>query len=105
MVYFEHQRKDGYALRILDIPYEDLKLELPTIQVRIPDLAGKNRIINFIVHDPDRKEGEPTLFDDLVEGLFQHKLKKMGTKCDKCEALFLPKSPAQRHCDDCKRRD
>ncbi|KKN19305.1 hypothetical protein LCGC14_0947040 [marine sediment metagenome] len=99
MVYLEHSFTDGTGIRIVDVPYPELKREVPTIQYRISRQGEKVRILKCMLFD---KETGEDLFAELLENLLQVKLKEIGHQCEKCEKYFLPNSPAQRQCGDCK---
>ncbi|MHA2022565.1 MAG: hypothetical protein ACTSWQ_02775 [Candidatus Thorarchaeota archaeon] len=99
MVYFEHTFKDGTGIRIVDVPDEDLNLEIPTIQFRISPDGQKVRILKAILYDSDTKE---FLFDEMLDGLLQKRLKEEGKRCMKCGKYFLPHSPSQKQCVDCR---
>ena len=103
MIYFEHMNEDKTGIRVVDIPDEVLKLEVPTIQIRyhITNAEGqkKAKIISFQLYDPDTKED---LFDELLDGLMKRRIKEQGKDCENCGKGFIPHSPAQKFCDACK---
>lgn len=99
MVYFEHHFQDGTGVRIVDVPHEDLKREVVEIQFRVSVQGKPPRLAKCPLFDKD--EGKD-LFPEFLDNLLQLKIKEVGKQCDKCERYFLPSSPNQKLCLDCK---
>lgn len=98
-VYFEHNFQDGTGIRIADVPDESIKKEVPTIQFRVSSQGMKKKVLSCPLYDKDEDRG---LFDELCDRLLQAKIKEVGKQCEKCESYFLPSSPNQRICTDCR---
>jgi len=98
MVYYEHKWKDGTALRIVDVPNKSLEREVPTIELRVSTGPKSFRKLSVPLYDYNTKED---LFEGLVDGLLQLKIKEIGKTCENCGLAFLPNSPAQKFCPAC----
>ena len=99
MVYFEYAFSDGTGIRIVDVPHPDLKREVVEVQFRVSVQGQKTRLAKCPLFDKDKKED---LFPQFLDTLLQIKIKEIGKQCPKCEKWFLPSSPNQKQCLDCK---
>jgi methionyl-tRNA synthetase len=99
MLLYEHLFKDETGFRIDTRPNEALGREVETLIIRAGNESGKVRVLKIELYDPDTKE---FLFPALLKGLMQPFLKEHGKACERCEELYLPTSPSQKLCPECK---
>lgn len=99
MVYFEYAFADGTGIRIVDVSDETLKREVVEVQFRVSVQGQKPRLAKCPLFDKDLNID---LYPKLVDALLQEKIKEIGKQCEKCERYFLPSSPNQKQCLDCK---
>jgi hypothetical protein len=99
MVIFEHLFDDTTGMRIVTMPNEAIKREETVIQLRVQTGPQSIKMVKVALTDP--KTGED-LFPVLEEALLKNKLKEVGRQCDHCCEFYLPTSPNQKHCPNCK---
>ena len=99
MLYWEHNFADGTGVRIVSVPNEAAKKEVVEIQFRVSGQGAKPRLAKCPLYDRDE---EKDLFPDLLDALLQQKIKEVGKQCEKCDRYYLPSSPNQKICMDCK---
>ena len=98
-VHFEHNFADGTGIRIVDVPDETIKRQVVEIQFRVSAQGQKPRLAKCPLYD---KDTQTDLFPELLDAILQSKIKEIGRKCEKCGENFLPSSPRQLQCFDCK---
>lgn len=99
MLYFEKLFDDTTGIRIVSLPNEELKREEVVIQLRVSTGPNSVKVVKCPLTDPVTHED---VFPELVDALIQCKLRDIGKPCEDCEKYFLPTSPNQRVCKDCK---
>lgn len=96
---FEHLFDDTTGFRIVTLPNEKLKRETVWVQVRVSTGPSTVKLVKIELVDP--KTGED-VYPALQDALIQDKIKDIGRQCDDCKKYFLPTSPNQKVCVDCK---
>jgi hypothetical protein len=99
MVIFEHVFDDTTGIRIVTLPNEDIGREEVVLQMRVQTGPSTIKMVKCALTDPKTHED---LYPLLEEALLKNKMKEIGKQCEHCCEFFLPKSPNQKFCPDCK---
>jgi hypothetical protein len=102
MVIFEHVFDDTTGIRLVTLPNEELEREEVVLQMRVQTGAQTVKMVKCALTDPNTLED---LFPLLEEAILKNKLKEIGRQCEHCCEWYLPKSPNQKFCPECKDLD
>lgn len=99
MVIYEHLFDDTTGIRIVTLPNEKLGREETVLQLRVQTGAQSVKMVKCALTDPETGKD---LYPELEEAIHQRKLKEIGRQCDHCCNWYLPNSPNQKFCPECK---
>jgi len=96
---FEHLFDDTTGIRIVTLPNEKLKREEVVIQLRVSVGPVTKKVVRCALTDPKTQED---LYPLLEDAILQVYFKRVGKKCEKCGRYYMPTSPNQAQCLQCK---
>jgi hypothetical protein len=100
MLIYEKLFDDKTGIRIVTVPDEALQKEVVKLILRVSTGPTTVKVVSLVM-----KDGEKDLSDEFIDAFLQLKIKEIGRQCAKCEKYFLPTSPNQKVCTECKESD